>query len=554
MVELFVIVTCLLHGELSPYLFPASILAAIGINFLLAGKQGADRKLWLLATAISLVLLIIALFAAWFYFDLSWDGQWYQQAAVYNLAENWNPFFKPLVTPDNINNSSILYFPKSSWFFGAAVLRSFGTVEMGKAYNIVVLIAAFGPVYSLCRDFKLSVWRAVFLTALILLNPVVWSELTSYLNDGDLYLFLVIYLASVISWIRGPKVIFILIGAMAAICLVNIKFTGLVFFLISSLFVFIYILIKERRRIKSFLLSHFITGLLAVFVFGFNPYVTNMLNRGNPLYPLMGSKQYPSVFANGNDDNEAYETPKNMKGKSLPVRLMYANFSRPGNAPYNGEDSARLALPLITDYKTWKAYDYHETRVSGFGPYFGVVLVLMFAFLPILLIVVKGFRLPALIFLCGLCCCLSVSKHFWWPRFFPMLWLAPLVPLLLLWTNYAEGLIRSKGNGWFKAANFYGLLVAVIIGINGFIVAFVHIRWETVSSVKLRAQLKQIRNDKRPIEVDYGWFKRSMEGKLNNWDIKYTPGALKATDKGTYTLTSVVEGYPNQVLYRPKNK
>ena len=101
-------------------------------------------------------------------------------------------------------------------------------------------------------------------------------------------------------------------------------------------------------------------------------------------------------------------------------------------------------------------------------------------------------------------------------------------------------------------ASIYGWLLAAIIGINGLIVAFIHMRWETVSSAKLKMQLEQIRNEKRPIEVDYGWFKRSMEEKLNYWGIKYTVGSLQISDTANRKLISVVEGYPNQVLYRPK--
>lgn len=552
MVNLFVILTYLMHGELSSYLFPVSIFSAIGVNFLFASQIKLNKRLLLIATCCSLLFIIISLSVAWFYFDLSWDGQWYHQAAVYNLVEKWNPILKPLVTSDNINNSSILYFPKNSWFFGAAIMRLFGTVEMGKAFNLIALFAAFGVVYSLCRDFKLTAWKSVFFTTLVVLNPVVWCEIISYLNDGDLYLFLVIYLASVISWLRDPKPIYISICVMATICLVNIKFTGLVFFMIAALFLFIYILIKERSRIKTYVFTHALSIVISVCIFGFNPYVTNMLNRGNPLYPIMGSKHYPSVFANGSDDNESYETPKNMMGKSLPIRLMYANFGRPGNAPYNGEDIAQLANPVLTSYKSWKAYNYQETRVSGFGPYFGLLLVLTFLIIPILVIKDKSFRLPALVFFGGLCCCLFISKHFWWPRLFPMFWLIPLLSLFQVWTNHSEDSLIRKDNRWLKTANILGLMLAVIIGINGLIVAFVHMRWETLSSVKLRMQLKHLSNQKRPIEVDYGWFKRSMEGKLTHWNIKFTPSPLKSTDTGIRAITSVVEGYPNQVLYRLK--
>ncbi|WP_091150696.1 hypothetical protein [Mucilaginibacter pineti] len=527
-----------------------SIIIAIGLNFLAANWLAINKKSLGIATLLSLLIITGSLLIAGFYFDLSWDGQWYQQAAVYNLAETWNPLYKPLNTPDGLNHLSILHFPKNSWYFAAAVTRLFGSVEVGKAYNVIALFTAFGVVYPLCRSFNLPPWQSVVFTALVLLNPVIWSEITTYLNDGDLYLFLVVYLASVVSWLRTPKLVYLLLAVMAICCLVNIKFTGLVFVLISSFFVFVYILIKKRELVKTFVLSHIIAGVMALCIFGFNPYITNLINRGHPLYPLMGSKQYPGVFDKGIDDNEAYETPKNMKGKSLPMRLIYANFGYPGNAPYNGEDTARLANPFLTSPKSWSAYHFHETRVSGFGPYFGILLILATVALAVLLIAVKASRLPVAIFLLGLCSGLSLSNHFWWPRFFPMLWLVPLLPLLLWWVYNANRLAHNS-NLRGVTINSLAWLFAICIGINGIIVAAVHIRWETVSSINLRNELQKIHDTKRPIDVDYGWFKRATEEKLNRWNIKYTPTSL-GTDTTASKLTSVVKGYPNQILYKLK--
>lgn len=544
LVHLFAFITYLLHAELSPFLFPASVLTAVGLSFLLAGQLKIDKKYLLAAMLLCILLLAVSILCAGFYFDLSWDGQAYHQTAVYDLASKWNPILQPLETPDHLNDSSVLFFPKNSWIFGAALLRLYGNVEVGKAYNFVILFAAFGVVYSLCRNFKLTVWRAIFLTCLVLLNPVVWSELTGYLNDGDLYLLLVIYLASVILWLCDPKAIFVLIGAMAAICLVNVKFTGLVFFLVASLFFLIYILIREKKRIKPFLITHLVMGILAVGLFGFDPYITNTLYRDNPLYPVFGSVNYPK----GSDTNEKFETPKNMKGKSLPVRLFYANFGQPGNAPYNKEKDAKLVWPFTSGPELWQAYNYQETRVSGFGPYFGILLILTLLVLPIILVGVKEYRLPALIFLGGLCCCLMLSKHFWWPRFFPILWLAPLLPLFLLWMNNTERVLINKA----KTAKIYGLLLAIIIGINGLIVAYVHMKWETDSTITLRTQLETLSEQHRPIEIDYGKFKRSMEEKLNRWHIVYTTAKLKHSPDKPHKLMSVVKGYPNQVLYLQK--
>lgn len=540
LVHFFALITYLFGLQLPPYLFPAAVVAAIGLNLVFAVRLKTDKKLLTIAITFSLVVLAVSLLLGWFYFDLSWDGQAYHQSAVYDLAGRWNPLFQSLDTPDHVNDSSVLFFPKNSWIFGAALLRLFGTVEIGKAYNFIVLFAALGVVYALCRSFNMRVWRAALLTLLVLLNPVVWSELSGYLNDGDLYLCLVIYLAAMILWQRDSKPLFLSIAVMAVVCLVNVKFTGLVFFLIAAFFVLIYLFFKGRGQIKSFILSHLVTGIVAVFIFGFNPYVTNIINRGNPFYPVMGS----ATFRKGPDTNEKFETPKNMKGKSLPIRLFYANFGQPGNAPYNKEKNATLAIPFTTGPELWKAYNYQETRVSGFGPYFGILLVFTLIVIPVILIAVKQIRLPALIFITGLCCCLALSKHFWWPRFFPILWLAPILPLFLLW--------MADTGSRIKAAKFYSLVLAVFIGINGLIVAYVHMQWETTSSVTLRTQLEQIGKKQQPIEVDYGKFKRSMEEKLNYWDIKFTAVSLKEERATSHKLMSVVKGYPNQVWYRFK--
>jgi len=544
MVNLFVLGAYLFHSELPQGLFVFAVIASLALAFLFVGKFGFTTSAITLPVTISVGVLLLSLLASWFYFDLSWDGQWYQQAAVYNLAKGWNPLYSPLVTPDHTDNTSILHFPKSTWYFGAAVLRLFGTVEMGKAYNFMLLFVAFGVVYPFCRSMKLSNGYSVVFTLLVLFNPVVWSEVTTYLNDGDLYLLLVIYLTAVISWLGNSKRIYLVIALMAICCLVNTKFTGLVFLLLSALFVFIYVIIRQRTYVKSFLLSHLLAGLLAIGVFGFNPYITNTIQRGHPLYPLMGTKAYPSVFASGKDANEAYETPHNMQGQSLPVRLFYANFGQPGNAPYNHEKFAILANPFNTDTTHWAAYHYHETRVSGFGPYFGISLILMLIMLPVVLWGEKRFWLPGLLFIVALICCLSLSQHFWWPRFFPMLWLAPLLPLLLRWSTETEN--RSK----LAIKLAFRWLPAALLCLNGLIVAVVHMQWETNASISLRRDLQQLQKDNKPIEIRYGSFKRSIEEKLMYWDIRFKPVKLKRKDPTVHKLPSVVEGYPNQVIYR----
>ncbi len=546
MVNLLVLGSYVFKPGISELLFPLAVILVFLLQYLYARTSGQPLKSLYSALGWSIFILVLSLVFGWFYFDFSWDGQWYQQAAVYHLSGKWNPIYQPLNAPEP--HSSILHFPKYFWLFGAALTKLSGSIEIGKAYNVLVFACACNVAYSFFSIYVVSKIRVIALTAIVLLNPVVWSELTTYLNDGDLYLYLVNYLLGTLSWLKTRDRGQLIIAGLAAIGLINTKFTGLVFFLFVSLFLLIYILVRYRKLTKSFLAAHVLVAALGIGVFGFNPYVTNLINRGNPLYPILGSKQFPSVFANGSDDNENYETPVNMRGKSLPLRLLYANFGKPGNAPYADETDAVLSWSSFSDFSSWKAYNFHETRVSGFGPYFSVLLVFMVILLPVSSLRRKEFRLPVLLFFICMACCLSLSKHFWWPRFFPMLWLCPVVPLFLIWSTELDKTLEAQSLSAGKVMSYFSLAFAAIAIINGAIVAFLHMRWETNASVTLRKQLTELRQEKKVIKINSGWFKTSVEEKLKNQGIQYSTDPASPGAK-VYKLQSVVEGYPNEVTY-----
>lgn len=77
--------------------------------------------------------------------------------------------------------------------------------------------------------------------------------------------------------------------------------------------------------------------------------------------------------------------------------------------------------------------------------------------------------------------------------------------------------------------------------------------WETRSSINLRKQLLDLQERRKTIEVSYGWFNKSVEEKLNKRKIIFTAVTEDEIKKGVYNqLTSVVNGYPNMVLYKEK--
>ena len=542
LVHVSVLISFLTLSKISPLVFPASLLIVM-IAYLLIEKHHPCIKFQVIG--LSLIVIIISLIASAFYFDLSWDGQWYHQSAIYHMKQDWNPIFDPIRTFEKRNSSSICHFPKGSWFYAAAVYSTTGVFEMGKSINFILIFVTLFLIGDTARSYSLSKIKSLFIALLVVLNPVVWSETTTYLVDGLLYLYLSIYIVLLFRWFKQPdyKVLFILLMAIAG--LVNVKFTGLVFFCVLAFAATIYIFFYSRKYLVKSIAFHAVALLFSVLVMGYNPYVTNYTERGHPLYPIMGTEEYPSVFEQtGRDSNEKSETPHNMRGKNLFTRMFYANFGRPDNAPYFKEKDAELIWPFTSGLSDWKAYFFHETRVSGFGPYFGGVLILTFILLLFLWKKDKRTRWLIILIISALLGSLMFSKHFWWPRFGPQMWLIPIIPVVFFF--YSSVSKRSRLFAW---------LIAFLILLNGSIVLYAHMYWETSSSIKLRKQLTELSEKKVPIEINYGWFIKSMEEKLDYWQVNYEQVPRKEIkDQPHDKLVSVVEGYPNEVLFRKRNR
>ncbi|MGN7783319.1 hypothetical protein ACTJIJ_02280 [Niabella sp. 22666] len=527
-------------------LWPVSLVFAIVLMWWISRQQWAPQLNLVRTVIYGLVTIIVSLLWGAFYFDLSWDGQWYHQAAVYALAEGWNPVTEPLKTFNEHNDLSIRHFPKLVWYYSAAVTATFGTMECGKSIQVLVFAAATATFWDVFRDLGFSRRRSVIAVLLVTVCPVIWSEMTTYLVDGMLYLLVLVFSGSAIAWVRTRRKVYLGLIVLSAVWAINMKFTGVVFIGVTAFFIAIYLLVKKRVLFTRFAALMVMAVVLALFFFGFNPYVTNTVQRGHPLYPLMGTKVYPGIYEQtGKDSNEELETPKNLVGKPGWYSFLYTSFSRPGNAPYNDVENAELLFPFSLSLKDWKAYEFHETRTAGLGPFYGVMLLLSITATFLLFTAsTQNIRLPLLLAVGSIIVSLLLSRHFWWPRFLPQLWMLPVIPVLFL-------LLKARRPG----LRLFALGCSVLIIIDGLIVLAVHMSWETRSSIQLRRQLNRLAASGQSIEVFYGAFQYSVERKLENFNIRYKPVKMKTLKNTPHdTLVSVVQKYPNAVLYRMKPK
>ena len=533
-----VMLTFLFSLPLFPFVFLISLAISLVVQFFII-KEEVTLKTLIFYLLGSVGLIIASTLFGLFYFDFSWDGQWYHQEAILAIADGWNPIKNPLQMFEDHNNNSIRHFPKSSWYYAAAFYSFSGLIEGGKSINMILCFAALIMVYLTSKEFKFSKLYSILFSLGFCLNPVVWSEITTFLVDGNLYFLLVIYLCSVLLYLSTPNKLSLVIGSLAALLLCNIKFTGLAFFLIYAFFIFIYIVICRRDVIIKFLFCHLLVTVLAVGVLGYNPYITNTIERFQPFYPIIGSAKFPTELDNGFDGNEFWETPANMKGKPTLLRFFYAHFSEPGNAPYT-QPNAILSLPFKANIEKWNAYNFHETRVAGFGPFYSGIFILSLCLLLVIFIKDKTVRWFCILFYAALFTSLALSKHFWWPRFAPQIWLIPIVPIFLSFQ-------RKKFHSLYKVI---GKVLLILFLVNGLIVLVVHMKWETQSSITLQEQLDNLQKVGRPIQLSWGWFKRATVEKMEKNKIKYISVPYDTLSKKPHQeLKSVVESYPGSVLY-----
>lgn len=212
---------------------------------------------------------------------------------------------------------------------------------------------------------------------------------------------------------------------------------GLLYFCI--MFCFIYQ--KRKKEVCNILGLGIVGVLISLGTFSFNPYITNTLDHGTPIYPLMGGKK--------NIDIMSGVEPKLFKKYNFVEKILVADFSR----PTTGTQSQQYQFPYGGyKLKNLTACGSADTKLGGSGLFWIDSLLLAI----VLLVFSKSYHTKS-----GKISIILSSLFFatqfvvpggWFCRYVSYIYLIPI--LLLLST---ESFHKRK---WFNIArNFvYGLL------------------------------------------------------------------------------------------------
>lgn len=370
---------------------------AVLVGAALAWRRGGVFS----AAGMGLIIAASALLCS-LLFDTSYDSLHYHQWTVQYLREGWNPLLGAAPT-DNI---WVQHYARGQELLSAVAASALGLLNAGRCVNLIFTVATLLLSVALVGDIAPQLGRRkVWILSLVwVLNPVAAAQAISGYNDSFVYLELLLMALSFILLAKQRRRIVPVwalwtIAATMTVFAVNSKFTHFFFAGLAWMCFFVYL----GFRRKATLFRHafgicFASGLIGVFLVGFNPYVTNFMATGDPLYPLLSGKV----------DIMTDNTPEMLQHCNRFTAFLTANLS----TPESDWQLLRNPFKLSTFSSTTV-----DSRILGFGPFF-IPLLLLSLFVMWRCRATKGlWVLAALAFVPGF-----VFAQVWWARYVPMMW------------------------------------------------------------------------------------------------------------------------------------
>lgn len=455
------------------------------------------------------ILSIIFIGAALFYiaktYDVSWDGQWYHQDAIIKLTQGWNPVYSHSNPSIIISDSDlwIHHYPQASWIVKAGIFKLTGSIQSSKAITILLSFSCLILAYTILKKvFNFNSIASIIFSIGIALNPVTYSQFFSFYVDGESAMMLSIYLLLIVYNLKHPSKLIYVALLLVFIYTVNIKFTNLVYLTIFNLFYFIWLYFNAKEiRLKVFKL--FTVGyILGVFVLGYSSYTRNILEKGHPLYPIMGKDNYGDLVAN-------IHASANFTGKNRFQNLISSSFAYPVYS--RSPDSSKFRKPF-TEVNYDKFYR-TDSEMSGFGARWSEILIFTTLLFLISLFYFKNTQFKYYLLSIGIVLLsVFINEQCYMARYVPQLWLIPLIISIYLYT---------KGNIIFKLMS---LSFSVFLIYNTSKIIHRQVLYQEEVNYNIKAEIEYFKGFEKPIEVKCKYLSIINRLKENNVPFNYLKG------------------------------
>ena len=478
---------------ITPYHLPIIYILSI-LGYILWKKK--EWKKALLVIVISSIVFIGCAFAATKMYDGTPDGNTYHKLAIGALKNGWNPVYESVgdfnkaegnpfnVYKDNVNVNWSDHYARGTETFGAVVYAFSGNIETGKMFNLLWVYIGIFIIFGLLKQMNLNNWKSLLISVILAINPIIIVQLPNYYLDGvlaiSLFIIILCCLLQFKAQSKNEQKINYLILAMAIIWCCNTKFTGLAF---AAVFCGMYYLyrhiknfIKDKDNFKQIFIKDTIfyiaTVIVALVIVGGSTYTKNLIDHGNPLYPLYGKDHV--------DNMVMMEIPKSLQKEDRLTIFLTSIFAKGENVSPSYSDEGNepeLKLPLTFTQEELDNYSIPDIRMGGFGPLFSAIFIL--GIIGTILIIVEYIRkkdwnklIPYSLTLILIMALILFLDGGYWARYIPYFYLVPIFVLI----HY----FRKEWNS-HKIANVFAIVMAIVFVIN--------------SGLLLRIQYQSIKNN-----------------------------------------------------------
>ncbi|MEI6729883.1 MAG: hypothetical protein WCL30_01370 [Pseudomonadota bacterium] len=460
---------CLLLNIDPAWKWNLSLFAGLASPLLFLGNFNSP-KLKIKAFLLLCGLFLLSCLIAYPIFDSSYDGTTYHADAILLLLKDINPIYQEMHWFDDLWTN---HYPKAAWCFSAIIIHLTDNYNLGKIHHTLLIYTVFAYIFSCLARREFDLKNAVLLALAGALSPVAVSQMHSQYVDGtlcSLTTLLIFASATIIS--ARPRNIDFLVLIISSCLLINVKFTGLVYAIVILSIVAIAVFYawfkfktgESLRKLKAVFTSFCAIFIFGICIIGYNPYFSNYLQHGHPMYPIMGKDKVdvlefllPPMFKN--DDY------------SRVSKLILSVFSKTHNVENHHTANPVLKIPFTFEQDEIDNMAYTDPRIAGWGVLFGGIL---------LLAIVASFNKPMSIAVYITLATILVNPESWWARYAPQL---ALLPLLLIIPTF---------NSQFSWQRGLGKVVAVLLIVNSSIILFMDTKNFRNETLNLEKQIGDI--------------------------------------------------------------
>lgn len=502
----------LINIQISIFHLPISLILAT-IELKLARNENIKNIILSLVTFI--IIFSVSCLLCGHVYDDSADGNGYHKFAIGLLKNEWNPIYdsqEKIINKLNLDaeeNLWVEHYPKATWIYGANVYKLTNNIETAKTFNLMAVFTLFFVITYLINKIYQKKLIAIMLAIGACTFPIIWQQIFCLYLDGFIGIILLLLIIYFYLFIKNDQnKEYFLISASLIIIISNIKYTGLFYAGIFCLGYYIYYLINKIKNkdykplIKTTVLFAIVL-LISLLIVGNNSYIKNLINKGNPLYPIVGKDKVDIITP---------QQPQLFVNKSPIEKNFYSIFSYTANyATTFNQGTPKLKIPFTSNMNNELPSIVEDTRVGGFGIYFsGIFIISIIVIIVYIISKIKNKEYEKLIFI-GIPFIITVLLMFffnesWWARYSPQTYFVVLMALFILLT--------SK----IKKSYILATILLLLCSFNSVIIFRQMVKTKIPNSGQTRTNLENLEN--KTITLKKGGF-AGVQFNLIDHNIKF---------------------------------